>query len=169
LSVSFADQPLIVRQTVLKERIRAGKQRLDEKMNKRNHNVLVELRHSTNTHYRLNLGENNNFEHAVCKNTFCNILGIFSRAWKTLEKAAMLTDPGPITHGNKNRQNRRKGSVAFLVEEDVVEYLSELGVREGESYATRFIRERTSLSIRKDEEGLMELPSWYTRRRIYEK
>jgi hypothetical protein len=138
-------------------------------MKKRNHNVLVELHHSKNTHYRLNLGDNNNLEHAVCKNMFCNILGFFSCAWKTLEKAAILTDPGPITHGNKNHQNRQKGSVAFLVEEDVVEYLSELGIRDGESYATRFIRERTSLSIRKDEEGLMELPSWYTRCRIYEK
>jgi hypothetical protein len=48
-----------------------------KKLKKRNHNVLVELHHLTNTHYWLNLGDNNNFEHTVCKNTFWNILGVF--------------------------------------------------------------------------------------------
>jgi len=47
--------------------------------------------------------------------------------------------------------------------------LVDLGKKEGESYATRFIRERTSILIRKDEEDLMELPSSYSKRKIYEK
>ncbi len=33
----------------------------------------------------------------------------------------------------------------------------------------RFIQERTSIHIRKDEEDLIELPSSYTKRRIYER
>ncbi len=50
LSGSFADQPLIVKLTVLKERIQARRQWLDEKVKKRNHNVLVEHHHWMNTH-----------------------------------------------------------------------------------------------------------------------
>ena len=53
--------------------------------------------------------------------------------------------------------------------DDVIDFLTNLGKQEGESYATRFIRERTSILIRKDEEDLVELPSSYTYRKIYER
>ncbi len=42
----------------------------------------------------------------------------------------------------------------MIVKCDVMDYLTELGKLEGESYATRFSHERTFLSIRKDEDIL---------------
>ncbi len=153
---------------MLKERIRAGNQRREEYKKQRDHHVLIDHRGSSNTHYRLTLGESNAIEYAVCINAFRNIYGIFTRSWKTLTKAAVLTEPGPINHGNRNRRNRHEGSYVAITEEDVVDFLRQLGAEQGESYATRFIRERTSLGIRKDEDGLVELPSWYTKRLLFD-
>ncbi len=81
----------------------------------------------------------------------------------------MISDPGPMKHGNLKKRNRYSGSIVAATEADVVAFLEELGRTEGESYATQFIRERTFIHIRKDEEDLIELPSSYTKRRIYEK
>jgi hypothetical protein len=141
-----------------------GNQRQEEYKKQRDHHVLVNHRGSKIMHYQLTLGESNAIEHAVCVNAFQNIYGIFTRAWKTLTKAAVLTDPGPIDHGNRNHRNRHEGSNAASAEEDVVDFLRQLGTEQGESYATRFIHERTSLGIQKEEDGLIELPPWYAKR-----
>jgi hypothetical protein len=61
---------------------------------------------------------------------------------------------GPITHGNTGKCNRFKGTIRRETMEDVIDFLSEIGKDRGESYATRFIREMTSIGIRKEEEGL---------------
>jgi hypothetical protein len=132
---------------MLKERIRAGNQRREEYKKQKDHHVLVDHRGSMNTHYRLTLGESNAIEYAVCINAFLNIYVIFMHSWKRLTKAAVLTKPGPIDHGNRNHQNRNEGSYTATAEEDVVDFLRQLGADQGESYATRFIHERTSLGI----------------------
>ena len=53
--------------------------------------------------------------------------------------------PGPIEHGNKGKQNRVKGTDTVLYIVDLKLYLHELGELHGESYATHFIQERTSI------------------------
>jgi hypothetical protein len=45
----------------------------------------------------------------TCQNSFQNILGILKYQWKTLKTAALTALPGPISHGNLGKQNRRKG------------------------------------------------------------
>ncbi len=85
------------------------------------------------------------------------------------KKAEIGSDPGPISHGNNNKRNRHSGSIIAATKTDVIDFVAELGKQEGESYATRFIRERTLILIRKDEEDLVELPSSYTYRKIYER
>jgi hypothetical protein len=97
------------------------------------------------------------------------LLWNFQRRWKSLKKAALESDPGPMGHGNLKKQNRHKGSFAAATKDDAIEFLVDLGQKEGKSYATCFIQERTLILIRKDEEDLMELPSSYSKRKIYEK
>jgi hypothetical protein len=172
-AADFADEPLKIRQTILKERIRAAALRKEERNDRAifakvtNSSKCKKLNLDPFTHYRVALSVSSIKESPVCQHAFRNIFGIFKYAWASLKVAALQSNPGPIRHGNTNKRNRYSGSVVAVVEEDVVEFLTELGKLEGESYATRFIRERTSLSIRKDEENLLELPSSYTKRRIY--
>jgi hypothetical protein len=47
-------------------------------------------------------------------------------------------------------------SIVAATTTDIIDLLTELGKLEGESYANRFIREHTSILIRKDEEDLIE-------------
>jgi hypothetical protein len=119
--------------------------------------------------YRVALCRSAAKESPVCEQAFKNIYSIFQRRWKCLKKAALESNPGPIQHGSVKKQNRHKGSFAATTKDDVIDFLVDLGKKEGESYATCFIRERTSILIRKDEEDLMELPSSYSKRKIYEK
>lgn len=76
---------------------------------------------------------------------------------------------GPIIHGNTGKCNRIKGSIHRDVMEDVVPFLSDIGKENGESYATCFIHEMTSIGIKKEEEGIIELPSSSTKRLLYQR
>jgi hypothetical protein len=173
LLVNFADQPLGIRQTILKEWIRSAAVRKEERESRY---ILRRINNGNNNNninpyaiYRLNLLGNAVSESSICQHGFRNVYGIFKHSWASLKKAAMISDPGPLKHGNLRKRNRYSGSIVAAMEAEVVAFLEELGRTEGESYATRFIRERTSILIRKDEEDLIELPSSYTKRRIYER
>ncbi len=120
-------------------------------------------------YYRVSLSRANSKESPVCQQAFQNIYRILERSWASLKKAAIGSDPGPITHGNTNKSNLHSGLIIASTRSYIIEFLMELGRQEGESYATRFIRECTSILIRKDEEDLIELPSSYTYRKIYER
>jgi hypothetical protein len=117
--------------------------------------------------YRLQLFPDVERQAFCCLHSFRNILGLFRFQWATLKSAAKQTLPGPIIHGNVGKRNRYDGSNKKSVEEDIVTFLTELGRNRGESYATRFVRERTSVGLRKDEEGLIELPSCLSKRGLY--
>lgn len=58
-----------------------------------------------------------------------------------------MTNFGAIDHGNRNHWNRHKGSNAASAEEDMIDFLMKLGAEYGESHATSFIREGTTLGI----------------------
>jgi hypothetical protein len=122
-----------------------------------------------NLYYRIALCRSAAKESPVCEQAFKNIYSIFQRRWKSLKKATLDSDPGPMQHGNVKKRNRHKGSFAAATKDDVIDFLVDLGKKEGESYATLLIWERTLILIRKDEEDQMELPSSYSKRKIYEK
>lgn len=168
IAVKFADQPLGIRQTIIKEKIRNAAVRKEER---NSHHALKSITHVKCNifHYRVSLSPAISKESPVCQQAFQNIYGILQRSWVSLKKAAVGSDPGPIKHGNAFKRNRHHGSIIAATKNDIIEFLTELGMQEGESYATRFIRERTSIIIRKDEEELVELPSSYTYRKIYER
>ncbi len=89
--------------------------------------------------------------------------------WLRLRKEATTHAPGPTMHGNTGLQNRRRGSLVFQTEPDVVGYLQQLGEEHGKSYATRFIRERTSIGLRGEEVDAVDLPSHFTKRQLYKR
>ena len=120
-------------------------------------------------YYRVSLSYANSKESPVCQQAFQNIYGILERSWGSLKKAAIGSDPGPIMHGNTNKRNRHRGSIIASTRSDVIDFLTELGKQEGESYATRFIRERTSVGLRNEEEGCVDLPSFFSKRKLYER
>lgn len=89
--------------------------------------------------------------------------------WRRLNTEALRLAPGPSNHGNVGLRNRHVGTGIADLEPDIVAFLNLLGQDHGESYATRFIRERSSLGLRNDEEGSIDLPSHFTKRKIFER
>jgi hypothetical protein len=94
---------------------------------------------------------------------------IGKRMWNRLSKEATTLAPGPTKHGNAGLQNRHRGSALFETEPDVVAYLQSIAVEFGESYATRFIRERTSVGVRREEVDAIDLPSHFSKRQLYKR
>ena len=89
--------------------------------------------------------------------------------WQRLSKESFTLDPGPKKHGNVGLQNRHFSSVLHETEPDVVDFLQGLAEQHGESYATRFVRERSSIGIRREEVDATDLPSHFTKRRLYKR
>ena len=72
--------------------------------------------------------------------------------------------PGPISHGNKGTRHRHNSSALATCQESIREFIQRLADDRGEPYATRFIRERTSIGLREEEDGTIELPSSVSKR-----
>ena len=167
--VSFADYPRNIRETILKERISSAIS-CSEDFRKRRR-VLERQRDLTRrtTHFRYKLGEEGEKDSNICVHAFRNFFCIGKRMWLRLRKEATTRAPGPTMHGNTGLQNRHHGSLVFQTEPDVVGYLQQLGEEHGESYATRFIRERTSIGLRGEEVDAVDLPSHFTKRQLYKR
>jgi hypothetical protein len=123
----------------------------------------------TMTSFRFKLVDEGHKEASICSHAFQNLLLIGQRPWRRLMKSALSAAPGPIKHGNSGLRNRHSGLIQFETEGDVVAFLNRLGEEHGESYATRYVRERTSIGLRNDKEDVIHLPSHFTKRRLYER
>jgi hypothetical protein len=121
------------------------------------------------TCYRFKLGGETERDACICIHAFRNLLSVGRRAWSRLMKSAISTAPGPIKHGNVGLKNRYLGSVLYETENDVVAFITRIGEEHGESYATRYVRERTSIGLRNDEEEVIDLPSSFSKRKLYER
>jgi hypothetical protein len=89
--------------------------------------------------------------------------------WQRLSKEAETCAPGPTKHGNTGLNNWHVGSKLYETEPAVVDFLRQLKVEYGESYATRFIRERTSIGLHREEVDAVDLPSHFTKRQLYKR
>lgn len=98
----------------------------------------------------------------VCKNAVRNIFRIGNIAWKNLVQAVIVPSKRNLPHLTENKHGCKKCT------QRVIDFLSELGRNEGEAYATRFVRFLTGWSIREEERGHVQLPSSFTKRKIYE-
>ena len=103
----------------------------------------------------------------LCIHAFRNLFGIYRKQWNYLKSSCKNYSPGPIEHGNKGLKNRQKSSAVNSATDSVVAFLDAVSKEHGEAYATRFIREITGMSLRNEEDGLVELPSSFTKRKLY--
>jgi hypothetical protein len=147
----------------LKERIKAGQDRQDFRRRNR-------ARFNPNDadpdrlYYRIPVGDE---FISICLHAFRNLFGIFRMQWKYLTSHCSNYAAGPIPHGNVGTQHRRRSSAVVSAAPSVIEYLQNVSSNYAEPYATRFIREITGMSLREDEEGAVELPSSFTKRKLY--
>ncbi len=153
----------------MKERILSGEHaRVDHRKRRKILNRRRDLDDKI-THFRYKIGDDSAKEASVCIHSFRNMFCIGRRMWQRLSKEATTLAPGPSKHGNLGLQNRHFSSVVFETEPDVVAFLQGLGQQHGESYATRFIRERSSVGIRGEEVDAVDLPSHFTKRQLYKR
>ena len=54
-------------------------------------------------------------------------------------------------------------------EDEVLKFLDEIAKVEGEPYATRFVRTLAGCDVRDEEDGILELPPSYSKRKLYER
>ena len=98
----------------------------------------------------------------VCQNALKNLFGIGQRQWYKLKSDAAL--PSKDNSNYKNNVNKQSKCTQSLVD-----FLYEIGETEGESYATRFIRMETKVGIRDDDTKIIQLPSYFSKRSLYER
>jgi hypothetical protein len=70
-------------------------------------------------------------------------------------------------HGNSGQRNLYISSLKKAAEPSVIEFLTNVSKLYGEAYTTQFVQEVTGMSLHKEEEGLIELPSSFTKRKLY--
>ncbi len=119
--------------------------------------------------FRYKLGDEHKGESPICSQAFTNLFSIGKQMWKRLKSEAIMAAPGPVKQGNVGTWHRHLNSISFSVEPDVVAFINGVGAEYGESYATRFVRERTSVELQKEEEGCVDLPSYFSKRKLYER
>jgi len=166
--VEFSEKKKEMRDTITKMRIDSAEERVNRKRLLGRKRKLEELHDEvTQPPYILDLGMGDT-NPRVCMVTFRNVFGYFRNEWKTLKADAEAGNVGPLPQKNIGNNNRRKNSSLGKCETDLHEYLKNIGELYGESYATRFIRERTSIGIRDAEIGKVGLPSNMGKRKIFE-
>jgi len=167
-SVSFADYPRNIRETILKERIASARDKRLEARKRRRMDVRVRAT-NPKMYFRYKFGADAGRESSLCLHSFRNLFGLGRTMWRRLNTEALRLAPGPSNHGNVGLRNRHVGSGIADLEPDIVAFLNLLGQDHGESYATRYIQERSSLGLHNEEEGSIDLPSHFTKRKIFER
>lgn len=98
----------------------------------------------------------------VCNNTLRALFFVGKKQWKQLQEDAMLPEP----KATENYQNNVNKVTACT--QRVIDFLFEFAKTEGEMHATRFIRMETRIGVRDSDLDLIHLPSYYTKRQLYE-
>ncbi len=129
--MKFSDLPLGIWQSVLKEKIQSAVVKKVERSSRQPLDYRKNERCKRNLYNRVALCCSAAKESPVCEQAFKIIYGIFQRRWKSLKKAALESDPGPMHHGNLKKWKCHKGPFAAATKDDVVEFFG---------YATCFIR-----------------------------
>jgi hypothetical protein len=89
----------------------------------------------------------------VCMNAFRNVLALCHKPWEKLKRSVSAGSyvAGPIEHGNVGTHHRLDSSNQKRCEESIRLYLKDLADSYTDCYATRFIREKTSVGLRNTE------------------
>ncbi len=161
--VFFCKKSKDERYTLLKEWMRIGFANQEMNFNARRQKKLKPHDHP----FKLPFGPQGEML-GFCKRTFCNMLSIKRRKWNTLRDSVISKLPGPIPSKMLGNKNQSKSSNSVACHDDVIKFLKEFGDARGEPYATMFVRETTGIGIRNEDADVVQLPSSYTHRQIYE-
>jgi hypothetical protein len=153
--VDFALQPKGIRQTLLKERF------MHAISCRRERSSLV----GTNLCYTVTFG--GGMDYRVCVNSFRNLYGIFQRSWSRIASSCRNYVAGPMVHGNTGRHNRSRSSCAVDAKPSVINFLSEVSNHFGETYYTRFVCNLLHVSVGCNQEAIIELPTYFSKRQLY--
>jgi hypothetical protein len=148
---------------VLRERIQAADDRQNQRRKIASKRSLADAP-GDHLYFRLSISD---ADFSICIHAFRNLFGIYRKQWNYLTSSCKNYSPGPIEHGNKGLKNRQKSSAVNSATDSVVAFLDAVSKEHGEAYATHFIREITGMSLRNEEDGLVELPSSFTKRKLY--
>lgn len=106
------------------------------------------------------VSDESNEPYFFCQNGLRLLFCLGYRKWKTILEGIQI--PTIKQHGNVGNRNK-----SFSYTSEVLEYLMEVGHTEGESQATRFVRELTGIGIRNSEKFGMTLPPYRSKRGMY--
>ena len=114
--------------------------------------------------YLLNGVSSENINHVyLCGNAMRRMFYIGKHQWRRIVDAINLPE-------RINRSHLKDNAHAISsCTQSVIDFLYDIAKREGESYATRYVRLLTGIAVRDSEKGHTELPSSYTQRFLYEK
>ena len=103
-------------------------------------------------------------QHLVfCKHTACFLLNIGRRKYQTITNE--YGDVIKKAHGNIGNIIDKQNISVFKLE--CALHIKNIASEQGEQHATRFMREHHKIWVRDTEVDTVELPSYYTKRRIY--
>ena len=105
---------------------------------------------------------NNNL--AFCGNTTKIILCVGRKRIDTIiaNYATIL----PTLHGLSGKISNNNGANNIILKKDIEQFINTKANEIGESHATRFLREHHKIHIRDSEANTIELPSYFTKRRM---
>jgi hypothetical protein len=163
--VDFALQPKAIQQMYLKECVHVANNHKNEHRKQHRKKKVSSKSKGNPCYFRFSvfLGS---IDLQICMQAFQNLFGLFQKSWKMLVDDCSTYYLGPILHGKSGRRNRYLSSLK-TVEPSVIEFLTNVSRFYGEAFATQFVQDVTGMSLRKEEEGLIELPSSFTKRKLY--
>lgn len=104
----------------------------------------------------------------VCKSTFLELYGVGGTAYKGMRD--WMKENGPAVrrvHKHKGcLPNSAKGKEYIAAKERAIAFLADVKKRDGEEHATRFVKLMTGI-VTRDDKDTVELPSSYSKRRLY--
>ena len=106
--------------------------------------------------------DDNHSQYFFCRNGIQKLFCLGYRKWKSLTEQVKL--PKLKKHANIGNKN-----ALFQYKSEVLKFLMEVAHEDGESQATRFIREMTGIGIRNEEKFGVTLPPYHTKRKLYQK
>jgi hypothetical protein len=160
--VLFASEPKASRQTVLKGLVQAANAMVDagRTVTQEGHNTAI-----FKQPYRIPFP--NEISGNLCSHGLKNLFFIREAAWKTIRESAKTGKPGPILHKNIMNKHRAINSIIMATKPSLKLFFEELGEKQGEPYATRFVRESTGIGVRESQIDVVELPSSFRKRDMY--
>ena len=102
-----------------------------------------------------------------CQNAMRLLYSYGSSRWSKVTTSFAERHVRP--HGLKGKKSNRRNGVILEAEERLNTFFSDMQEDFAEVPATRMVRCLTGASLRKEEEGLVELPSYFTKRSLYKR